>query len=62
MYQETNKIADIRSLLFILAMIFTVSNKSLLTLILVDYHNATRSNPHHKTIRGCLYPTQSLIL
>ena len=62
MYQENNKIADIRSLLFILAVIDTVSNKSLLALILVDYHNATRSNSHHKTIRGCLYPTQSLIL
>ena len=54
MYQENNKIADIRSLLFILAVIDTVSNKSLLALILVDYHNATRSNPHHKTIQGSL--------
>ena len=62
MYQENDRIADIRSLLFVLAVIDTVSNKSLPALILVDYHNATRSNPHHKTIQGSLYPTQSLIL
>ena len=60
--KKNNEIADIRSLLFILTVINTVSNKSLLALILVDYHNATRSNPHHKTIQGSLYPTQSLIL
>ena len=59
MYQENNKIADVRSLLFILTVINIVSNKSLLSWILVDYHNATRSNPHHKTIQGSLYPTQS---
>ena len=28
----------------------------------MEYQNATRSNPHHKTIQGSLYPTQSLIL
>ena len=55
--------ADIRSLLIVLVIVMNIKgNEIVLALILVDYDNATRSTPHHKTIQGSMYPTQSLIL